>query len=298
MAQVSAGPFPRFNRILNRIGNAGATLGTAAFIRNQHLLLRPGFGPRKTFHPLAGANFGKKMARRRGRTNFSRKKGKGRRKGRMIRKRSARVARQSPKKIATEVDLLTHNIEQDLTQPIIGGGTAAHQVWNTITQGVTAAERIGDRTRRTGLWLTIRFVRSLPQQTTNSNYWVRVIFARQRGHSHRFPLLANGDSGEFPVWPKANECFTRDWHREFKLVKDRKIFFGLRAGTAPDAEVTKLVTFKFKWNYPCTFPVGSGDMDQGRLYFYVVCPDTPPATANDLKIKIEQYCNYFVDELG
>ncbi len=294
MVQVAAGPFPRFQRLLNRA--ASTALVAAGHFRNVDQTI-PLIVGRKRLHPLAGF-VGKRGKRRKMAKRSRRKGGKRRRKGTAMRKRSARVARQSPKKIADEFDLSTasQNIKNDLSQKIIGGAGTNQQVWNTIVQGVTQHQRIGGRARRTGLWLDVSFNRSLPQVTEADNHYVRVIFARQRSHG-QFPDTAAA-SGTLPAWPAADACFTKEWHREYKLVKDKKVFFGIRRGLIVTADINKRVTFKFKFNYPVTWDEGQSDMDSGRLYMYVVCPDSVPATANDLKITLNNYCNYFVDELG
>jgi len=254
------------------------------------------------FHPLAGF-VGMARGRRRRRSGFrlSRKKRHGSRKANKVRQYarvSASHARRTRKKIATEFDLTaaSQSVELDLTQKIIGGDGTNQQIWNTISQGVGSGQRIGERVRRTGLWLDVSFFRGLPQADEAANHYVRVIFARQRGHGH-FPDTAAGTGG-FPAWPLADACFSREWHREYKLVKDRRIYFGLRRGIITSAIVNKRVTFKLKFNYPCTFDGNGSDMDMGRLYMFVICPDPVPATASDLKITINNYCNYFVDELA
>jgi len=253
---------------------------------------------RTHMHPLAGFVG---MARRRRvkgrRRQFTRRKSRGRSKARVYASRQRRIARTTRKKIALEVDVpLTKNILEDSSQDIIGGATALHQVWNTIGQGIQQTQRIGERCRRTGLWIMTEFFRGLPQVGGEFNHWVRVIFARQKGHG-AFPTNGTA-SGQFPQWPLANQCFTREWHREYRLLKDVKVHFGIRPGFAADAQVRKQKVFKFKFNYPMIFHDQAADADMGRIYMYCVCPQTVPADATDLTVTIKQYCNYFVDQFA
>ncbi len=304
--RIESAPTRLARRTAAAIGAIGGFIASRALTSRKRLLPAPRqivrtSGRKTTLHPLSGfvgmAGFrrgrkGSRLTRRKGKRRMS-----GKAKAGVYRRASASRARRTRKKIATEADLpFSQNIEQDLSQNIIGGDTAANQLWNTISQGVGSGQRVGERVRRTGLWLNCTFFRDQLQVKEEGNFWVRVIFARQKGHGH-FPTIASATGG-FPAWPKGFECFTREWHREYKLVKDTKVFFGLRAGTAIAEPVSKNKTFRFKFNYPCTFDANGSDMDTGRLYMFVVLPDDPPAVAGNMKVTINQYCSYFVDELA
>lgn len=280
----------RIQRLAQRV--ASTALVAAGHFRNVNQTIPLRVGGKK--HPLAG--FRGSRRNKRGKLT-RRKRGMKSTKGAKRRYNNTRV-RNTPRKIALQADIpLTHDIETDLTQAIIGGATAAQQVWNEVPQTVLANGRIGDRIRRTGLWIQTTFTRGLAQGSTEFNQLVRVIFAKQKGHG-AFPTSAAASSVAFPAWPKFNECFTRNWHRNYTLVKDMKVSFRLRQGTAPDAIARVEKVFKFSFNQKCSFDAGSEVMDVGRFYMYVTCPDAPPSTAADLRMVINQYCNYFVDELG
>lgn len=245
----------------------------------------------RKFHPMAGFRGGRRF--KKGRRSRQTKRGK----VRAMHKRSARVARQSHKKIAAEQHIpLAQDIELDLTQNIIGGAGTNMQIWNSITQGIGSGERIGERIRRTGLLVDMRFERDLPQVLETDNKFVRVIWARQKGHGH-FPTTAAATGG-LPAWPIGTDCFTREWHREYKLVKDVRVYFGIAKGILQTANSRVHKRFKFKFNYPCTFDASGANMDTGRLYMYVTAIDSVPATANDLRVNITTYCSYFVDDLA
>lgn len=260
--------------------------------------MRPRKRLKRTFHPLAGFSGMARRRRTKGRArHLTRRKGGRRSKVRRMHARSRRVARESHKKIATETHIpLNQDIELDLSQNIIGGAGTNMQIWNLIVQGIGSGDRVGERVRRTGLLVDMRFDRDLPQANETDNTFVRVIWARQKGHGH-FPTTAAATGG-FPAWPVGTDCFTREWHREYKLVKDSRIYFGIRRGIIQTANIRVHKRFKFKFNYPCTFDAATAAMDQGRLYMYVTAIDSVPATANDLHVRISTYCSYFVDDLA
>lgn len=284
------------NRLVTRLRNIASTaLVAAGHFRNVDQSIPLAVSARR--HPLAGfSGFGRKRKVRR-RVPRKRKMGK-KGKARLYNKVARRRAFSTRKKIAATADLPhVQNIVNTNGSSIVGGATSGDQVWNTIGQGVGAGQRIGDRVRRTGLWVNISFCRDLPQGSEENNHKVRVIWARQKSHG-AFPTTGAAAT-HFPAWPTFNECFSRDWFRSYKLVKDSLLFFGLRNGLTVATDVKIDRTYKFKFNYPCTFEVGgNSDMDVGRLYLYVISPDANPAEPTDLRFVINHYCSYFVDELG
>lgn len=247
----------------------------------------------RKLHPMAGFK-----GRRKGRGKRLTRKKRGIKASKGSRKRynNTRVAN-TKRKIALAVQIpLTHDIELDLTQNIIGGATASNVLWNNIVQGIANTQRVGDSVRRTGLWMVCEFTRGLAQGSTEFNPILRVIFAKQKGHGN-IPTTAAAVSNRLPAWPTFSQCLSREWHREYTLVKDTRVRFGLRQGTAPDAICRVQKVWKFAFNQKCTWDAGSDNMDMGRFYMYVTCPDAVPATAADLRVVVRNYCNYFVDEL-
>lgn len=259
-----------------------------------------GYGRKKEYK---GGYFVKSMPYRRSRRSYGRKRRYGR--GYRVKRTSYRAKRAyrqkvvvlSRKKLAGEFDLNQLNISVLIAENTIrGGATAAAQCWNSIPQGVLASEHLGIRANRTGLWCTFEFFRDATQVATSDNWDVRVIFASQKAES-AVPTTGAA-SGTAPAWPDYFGCFTREWKRSYRLLKDTKVHFGAGGLDITAVNKRKMVTFKFKTTGHMGWEGTSADMNVGRIYMYVIAPQSTPATVTDLHYVLKHYCNWFVDQLA